>query len=128
MQYTPTNTTDKIQLICNRIDEIRKDSSLSQKQFAGMLNISQSAVSKYLTQRIPPADIMLKIARIGNTTIEWILTGNMSYKIIEENLLVSENKNNYRTQKDLSEKIAQLPSSVRTAILTLIDFYNNQRK
>ena len=49
---------------------------LNQDKFARKLAITQSTVSKYEKgEIIPPAQILLKIAKLGETTIEGILEG-----------------------------------------------------
>ena len=49
---------------------------LNQDKFAHKLAITQSMVSKYEKgEIIPPAQILLKIAKLGKTTIEGILEG-----------------------------------------------------
>jgi len=60
-----------------RIKKIRViDLDLNQKQFAKKLGITQPMVSKYEKGGIiPPAQILLKIAKLGKTTIEGILEG-----------------------------------------------------
>lgn len=60
-----------------RIKKIRViDLDLNQKQFAKNLGITQPMVSKYEKgEIIPPAQILLKIAKLGKTTIEMILEG-----------------------------------------------------
>ena len=60
-----------------RIKKIRViDLDLSQKQFAKKLGITQPMVSKYEKgEIIPPAQILLKIAKLGKTTVEMILEG-----------------------------------------------------
>jgi len=60
-----------------RIKKIRViDLDLNQKQFAKKLGITQPMVSKYEKgQIIPPAQILLTIAKLGKTTIEGILEG-----------------------------------------------------
>ncbi len=60
-----------------RIKKIRViDLDLSQKQFAKKLGITQPMVSKYEKgEIIPPAQILLKIAKLGKTTVENILEG-----------------------------------------------------
>jgi len=60
-----------------RIKKIRViDLDLNQKQFAKKLGITQPMVSKYEKgETIPPAQILLKIAKLGETTIEGILEG-----------------------------------------------------
>ena len=60
-----------------RIKKIRViDLDLNQKQFAKKLGITQPMVSKYEKgEIIPPAQILLKIAKLGKTTVEKILEG-----------------------------------------------------
>jgi len=61
-----------------RIKKIRViDLDLNQKQFAKKLGITQPMVSKYEKgEIIPPAQILLRIAKLGKTTIEGILEGH----------------------------------------------------
>jgi len=58
-----------------RIKEIRKKARLRQWQLAEILGTTQSAVHKYEHGVIPEPRRLVKLARLGNTTIEWILTG-----------------------------------------------------
>ena len=60
-----------------RIKKIRViDLDMNQKQFAKKLGITQPMVSKYEKgEIIPPAEILLQIAKLGNTTVEKILEG-----------------------------------------------------
>ena len=60
-----------------RIKKIRViDLDMNQKRFARNLGITQPMVSKYENgEIIPPAAILLKIAKLGKTTIERILEG-----------------------------------------------------
>jgi len=60
-----------------RIKKIRViDLDLNQKQFAKNLGITQPMVSKYEKgEIIPPAQILLTIAKLGKTTVEKILEG-----------------------------------------------------
>jgi len=60
-----------------RIKKIRViNLDMNQKQFAKKLGITQPMVSKYEKGKIiPPAQILLKIAKLGKTTVEKILEG-----------------------------------------------------
>lgn len=60
-----------------RIKKIRViDLDLNQKRFAKKLGITQPMVSKYEKgEIIPPAQILLTIAKLGKTTVEGILEG-----------------------------------------------------
>lgn len=60
-----------------RIKKIRViDLDMNQKRFAKKLGITQPMVSKYEKgEIIPPAQILLKIAKLGKTTMEEILEG-----------------------------------------------------
>lgn len=112
------NNTSEVNI---RIDMVRRQLGLTQDEFARQLNISQPAVSKYLKERIPPADILLVIARMGNTTIEWLLTGEKSYLYNDSSGQVNENRGRYDADWQLAKKIALLPAKTRQAILTIID-------
>ena len=107
--------------VSRRIDWIRQQNNLTQEQLAAVLNISQPAVSKYLRERIPPAEALLRIAELGRTTIEWILTGRKSYFYSGNNETVSESVPSYDAEWNLSRKVAALPAELRQALLVIID-------
>lgn len=108
--------------ICERIDLLRKKNGLSQEQLANALNISQPAVSKYLKNRVPPAETLLKLAQLGQTTVEWILTGYKSYAFESDQMQVTEKQMVYDADWQLAQKIASLPLEVREAVFKLIDY------
>ena len=56
-----------------RIRQIRGD--LRQVEFGRIIGASKVSVSNYERGRIPQVDILAKIARIGHTTIDRLLTG-----------------------------------------------------
>ena len=107
--------------VSRRIDWIRQQNNLTQEQLAAILNSSQPAVSKYLRERIPPAEALLRIAELGRTTIEWILTGRKSYFYSGDNEIVSESAPAYDAEWNLSRKVAALPAELRQALLVIID-------
>ena len=109
--------------ISRRIDWIRKQNGLSQEQLARLLRVSQPAVSHYLKRRIPPADILLEIARLGNTTIEWILTGEKSYFYTR----VKEEDASYDAELKVLRQLNRLPEEVRRAVILLIEHLEGQR-
>ena len=116
--------------VSQRIDLIRKQKGWTQEQLASALDLSQPAISKYLKERIPPAETLLKLAQFGNTTIEWILTGQKSYFYQQENTntVVRENPTIYDAEINLAKKIAKLTPVVRQAIISLVDFAFAQGK
>lgn len=60
----------------NNIKMVRKKSGLSQKEFAAILNVHQTAVSQWETGRTTPdIEILSRMANLFNTTIDEI-TGN----------------------------------------------------
>ena len=59
-----------------RIRKIRKALGMNQVQFAKALRVKkQHYISRYELGRVPPPDLLLKIARIGNVTVDWIFSG-----------------------------------------------------
>lgn len=69
-----------------RLKRIRGD--LTQKEFADILKVKQNYISRYEKGRLPRPDLLLKIARHGNVTVDWILWGDIrgepARKIIKE--------------------------------------------
>lgn len=107
--------------IAGRIDLIRLQKGFTQQQLAAELHISQSAMSKYMKERIPAPDVLLRLAQLGNTTIEWILTGRKSYFYEENTPSVREHSAGYHdADRALARDIAALPSEIRKALMVLI--------
>ena len=67
-------TLDKA-AIGQRIKHLRKTRALRQWQMAQLLGATQPAVHKYENGILPEVRRLLELARIGNTSVEWILTG-----------------------------------------------------
>ena len=111
----------KIKNTKERIDLIRRESGLTQQQFSVELGVSQAAVSKYLTGRIPPAEVLLRIARLGKTTVEWLLSGEKNYFSSNDNIIAADSSELYDAEHKLVQKIAALPPKTREAINILID-------
>ena len=59
-----------------RIRQIRSRAELRQWELAKFLGTTQSAVHKYEHGVVPEPRRLVELARVGNTSIEWILTGN----------------------------------------------------
>lgn len=57
-----------------RIRELREDHDMSQTKLAAQLNMSQTGYSKYETgENDVPTHILIKLARIYNTSIDYLL-------------------------------------------------------
>ena len=57
-----------------RIRDLREDSDLNQTSIAKMLGMSQTGYSKYETgENDIPTQILIKLARFYNTSIDYIL-------------------------------------------------------
>lgn len=110
-----------IQSISNRIDLLRRQNGLSQEQLAVRLGVSQPAISKYLRDRLPPADVLLKMAQLGQTTVEWILTGQKSYAFGQAQPQVREAEAAYDADWQLAKKIAALPAAEKEALTLIIE-------
>ncbi len=109
-------------LVGQRIEWIRQQLGLTQMELARSLQISQAAISKYLNHRLPPAEVLYRLAILGNTTVEWILTGKKNYWFNTQANKVKEEESYYDADLSLARKISHLPLEVRQALITLIDF------
>jgi transcriptional regulator with XRE-family HTH domain len=59
-----------------RIRQIRLGAKLRQWELARLLGTTQSAIHKYEHGVVPEPRRLVELARIGNTSIEWVLTGH----------------------------------------------------
>ena len=112
MEYNISIEISHIKNISERINYIRRQN-----------NLNQLFLVKYLKERIPPADILLKLAHLGGTTIEWILTGEKRHFYAPETIHVADQESSYRVDSDiqLAQKIARLKPSARQVIENLIE-------
>ncbi len=106
--------------IGERIEAIRKELGFTQHELARALGVTQSAVSKYLNNRIPPADVLYRLAQLGKTTMEWILCGEKSYWYTPGATAVREAETAYDADLGLARQIARLPKEARQALVVLI--------
>ena len=61
-------------MMYKRIRDLREDNDLTQKQLAKVLNCSQQVYSNYeLGQRDIPTDILIKLSRFYNVSVDYIL-------------------------------------------------------
>jgi len=79
---------DKVAL-GGRVRTIRTEAGLRQWELARRLGTTQSAVHKYEHGVVPEPRRLIELARIGNTSVEWILTGRHWENGSEEKLRVS---------------------------------------
>jgi phage repressor protein C with HTH and peptisase S24 domain len=62
--------------ICRRFTEIRKEKKPSKRQFSKDLGINQSVVGDIeLGYREPSREVLVKLAKVYNVNINWLLTG-----------------------------------------------------
>jgi transcriptional regulator with XRE-family HTH domain len=59
-----------------RIRQIRLGAKLRQWELAKLLGTTQSAIHKYEHGVVPEPRRLVELARIGGTSLEWVLTGN----------------------------------------------------
>lgn len=61
-------------MVYKRIRDLREDKDITQKEMARILNCSQQVYSNYeLGQRDIPTDILIKLARVHNVSVDYIL-------------------------------------------------------
>ncbi len=65
-----------------RIRDLREDKDITQKQMAKELNCSQQVYSNYeLGQRDIPTDILIKLSKFHNVSVDYILGVSNNPKI-----------------------------------------------
>ena len=102
--------------ISQRISWIMQKHKINQNQLALKLQVTQPAVSKYLQGRVPPPIVLLRLAKLANTTIEWLLTGKEDHLIGK----VTEKAGEYYTPSTIQFKFQSLPFDVQLKLDDLI--------
>ncbi len=66
--------------ICQRIAAVRLEIAgpRGKSRFARLLGISPSTYDYYEDQRVPPADILVRIANVAEVDLRWLLTGDLA--------------------------------------------------
>ncbi|MBN2365000.1 MAG: XRE family transcriptional regulator [Calditrichaeota bacterium] len=100
----------------SRLRNLMENLGFTQKELADAIGTSQPAVSLYLKGRIPPADILYRIARLDNTTVEWLLSGKEDYP----QMTVGEKKPHYGREAVLLERWSRLNPKLQKVILNLM--------
>lgn len=60
----------------DRIAELRKAKNLSQQDLADTIKISRAQMNRYESQAVqPPADVLNKLAKVLDTTVDYIING-----------------------------------------------------
>jgi transcriptional regulator with XRE-family HTH domain len=98
-----------------QLKKLMDDQGLTQQELAQLLGVSQPAISLYLRGRIPPADILLKMALLGDTTVDWLLTGSSPISTG-----VREQSPAYGMEQTLLYYWEKLNPEIRSSLLFLI--------
>lgn len=103
--------------LAGRIRQVMADARFNQQELAALLGISQPAISLYLQGRIPPAAVLLALAQLGKTSIEWLLTGRESGESV---LTVSEERPAYGKEGKVLAIWRDLKPGVQEDLLRLM--------
>ena len=80
--------------IGNRIKRLRNARKMTQSEFAERLGVTKSAVSSYENgSRLPSYDVLIKISRIFNITIDSLLTDDRNGIYLSTEMLTEEQTN-----------------------------------
>jgi transcriptional regulator with XRE-family HTH domain len=107
------------QQVAGRILKLMQQLHLTQKEFAGKLQVTQPAVSKYIQGRIPPSTVLLRLAQLGGTSMEWVLTGGTPAAAPANT--IAENQAAYGPAVMLAGKIDRLPPLLRDRLSALVE-------
>lgn len=98
-----------------RIREIR--GKTSQQEFAKLLGISSVALQNYeYGLRLPPGETLIQLAKLGNTSTDWILTGKATVCEPSKGMFVAEDSEEYEVIKEI-KKLPKSKAGMARAIL-----------
>jgi transcriptional regulator with XRE-family HTH domain len=61
----------------DRIRQVRRRLGLTQAEFAKRLGVIQVSMARYEAGRVPRADVLERMARLGGVTLSWVLRGEL---------------------------------------------------
>lgn len=63
--------------ICSRLERLRTEmfGDRGKSRMARQLGIRPSTYDRYERDRVPPADLLVKISEVANVTLDWLITG-----------------------------------------------------
>ncbi len=101
--------------LADRIAQVMQELGVTQQEFARLVGISQPAISLYLKGRVPPADVLYRMAQIAGVSMEWLLGSESS-----EPRMVRESPPAYGKQVVLLELWERLPAEIQQDLLSLL--------
>lgn len=104
--------------VAGRIRRIMRDLGHTQAGLAEVLETTQPAISKYLGGRIPPAEVLYRLAALGGVSMEWLLTG-IEPRSAQK---IAEPSGTYRTYISADARLASLPENIRDALQLVIEY------
>src|SRR5690349_18434231 len=79
--------------VCERIRALRERLGYTQAELASLLAdpksrrpLTQAAVKNYEARNVPEAHVLLQIARLSDTTVDWLLTGAAPHPISDRQI------------------------------------------
>ena len=102
-------------LIAARIRQLMEEHHFTQQDLAAHLDISQPAISLYLRGRIPPPPVLLALAQLTGTTVEWILTGTETQPMV-----VRESGSQYKYEVELLTIWKELDTRTKRDLMRLM--------
>jgi transcriptional regulator with XRE-family HTH domain len=109
-------TISPLETMGERIQQLRKNTGLTQADLAKKIGISHTQMARYEIKNIyPPADVLKSLADVFGTTIDFLVMGDNESKA-QASLKDAELINQFK-------KIAVLPEEEKTLVLKMITAY-----
>lgn len=94
----------KTNKLAERIEELRKQTDLTQVEFAKKINVSRSQINRYLNHGVdPPADVLRNIANVLHTSVDYLLNGKTDERA-KASLKNTDILNKFKEVESLPEK------------------------
>jgi transcriptional regulator with XRE-family HTH domain len=109
-------TISPLETMGERIQQLRKNLSLTQADLAKKIGISHTQMARYEIKNIyPPADVLKELADVFGTTIDFLVMGDTESKA-KQSLNDAELINQFK-------KISALPAEEKNLVLKMITAY-----
>lgn len=102
-------------IIGEYIKELRKNKKITQQQLANFVGISQNSIQRYETgKRIPPLDVLTKIAEALNITLDNILAKDKNSELYKSNIAIGNLKKQAKEEAEKFRKTLEVDAAFCT--------------
>lgn len=115
-------------MFINRLKKLRAEKKFSQAKLSEILGLSQQAIAKWETGKATPdPDMLLKLSKTFNVSIDYLLGNDMGTSTITESTIQTDTKLSQKREKLLS-KLENLTDEELLEMEQIADYIKSKKE